>query len=56
VGETVERSNRSVSGASMKRSPNRIANWFIARFPSNANRADLAITLRSASHSSLIAA
>ena len=42
--------------AAVNRSPNRIANWFIATFQSKVALTDLVSTLRSASHRSLMAA
>ena len=42
--------------AAVNRSPNRIANWFMATFQSKVALTDLASTLRSASHRSLTAA
>ncbi|CAB3886650.1 hypothetical protein LMG1864_03565 [Achromobacter ruhlandii] len=42
--------------AAVNRSPNRIANWFMATFQSKVALTDLASTLRSASHRSLMVA
>src|SRR5690606_27903461 len=53
VGEAVEPLHPL---ACVNRSPNMMANWFMADFQSKAARTDLASTLRRASHSSLMAA
>ncbi len=50
------RLKRRYPRACVNRSPNRIANWFMADFQSKAARTDLASTLRNASQSSLMAA